>query len=321
MHRHSTAMLIAATVFIVAGYIVLFYGNGKPQASCSELGGTCRGSCIAGEITQEGCGSSLACCVPAGLSSGGAQAAEAVAKRDISMCSGLDESTAPYCRLLVTDAISRDMAMKYADAAYCLDINDLATKDGCLSDIALKTRNISLCSSISSAGIKDKCLIMFVSGSGDWQVCVEKVSRQLNKDLCFRQLAVATKNSEICRQISMESGAMNCMLAVELALASPSSIDCSILPQEECSGVKGCKPVLINDARELLKDVYAGCSRDAKFFCTQTGGRWAVQTHGIEISETCDCGNKAYYEGYGCFSCDSFNLAKYDCMKRLEANA
>lgn len=318
MHKHRLGMLVSATVFIVAGYLVLFYSNGEPEFSCSELGGTCKGSCGMGETRANGCGS-LACCVPAGATAGSALVADAVAKRDLSMCAGLDESSAAYCKLLVIDALSHDMASKYNDEKYCFDISDLATKEDCMRDLALKTRNMSLCSAISSESMRDKCFVMFVSGSGDWQICAEKVGQQLNRDICFRQLAVATKNAEICRQISMESGSANCMLMVELALASSSSVDCSSLPEEECSAVKGCKPVLITDARELLNEVYAGCSRDAKFFCEQTGGRWAVESKGMEISETCDCNGRAYYEGYGCFDCDVFKLAKYDCMKRINS--
>ncbi|MFA5887146.1 MAG: hypothetical protein WC852_00335 [Candidatus Nanoarchaeia archaeon] len=314
----STIILLLATIFIVAGYAVLYFSDTK-EIPCPQLGGTCKSMCAIGEKQAGSCGE-MKCCISATSSNEISFFTDAVKNRDISLCSKLVLDLQSSCKILVMDALSNDLALKYNDISQCYDIIDLGIKDNCMREIAWKLNNIGNCLNISSKNIKDKCVMFFALKQKDWQLCANSIEIDINRDICFKQLAIASKSLGICNEISMESELADCTLKVELAVHSENNIDCSIVPKAECAITRGCKPVLVTDQLESLKDAYGGCSRDSKYFCESTGGNWLVTEQGLEVSETCDCGSKAYYEGYGCFDCNEFEFAKSDCIRRLNRN-
>lgn len=319
--KKSYALLIAATLFIVAGYILLYVTPAEKMGSCAKLGGICRQECFLGERNIGVCGE-MQCCISLTSSVVSPKFTEAIAKRDISLCALLTPDLEKQCGILVFDSMSRDMALKYNDPKYCSEILDGGIKDGCLQELAYKAGNKELCSGISSESSLDKCLMHFAVSEKDWQICANDLVRAIDIELCFKQIAVASKSIEICSQMSMEGEKADCLLRVELALNSQNNVDCSLVGREGCSKTKGCKPVLITDPLEQLKDVYAGCSRDAKYFCEATAGKWVITSDGIfDISETCNCGDKAYYTGYGCFDCNKFQYSKSECLRRLQRDA
>ncbi|MBU2639004.1 MAG: hypothetical protein KJ955_08580 [Nanoarchaeota archaeon] len=316
-HGHSKWLLLLATAVIIAGYVVLYMQDTSlEEAPCSAVGGACRANCLVGEAEAGWCGE-LLCCVTTGLSVTNADIANAVKQRDITMCSRFGESQQASCKILVLDSIANDFALKYDDASYCESISSTGIKDSCFQAIAWKTNNMDMCSQISTPNARDRCMIYFAQKQKNWQICAENVQVDINRDQCFKQLAVATKSIETCSQISIESIASDCMLKVELALNSENNVDCSIIAKDDCSSVKGCKPVLITDPLESLKDAYAGCARNTRHFCETTGGTWIVKRDGLFDVESCDCGSEAYYEGYGCFDCSKFEHARNNCLKRI----
>lgn len=318
--KKSLAMLVLATMFIVAGYILLYVTPDAQKGSCAELGGICRTTCSLGERQIGACGE-MACCIPLTSSLISPKFTEAIAKRDILLCALLTPDLKKQCEILVFDSISSDMALKYNDSAHCDEIVDEGIRDSCIRQLAFKTESKLLCSNISSDAAFDKCLMYFALKARDWQICTSELVREIDIDLCLKQIAVALKSFDICSQMSFESEKDDCLLRVELALNSENNVDCSIISKEGCAQTKGCKPVLVTDPLEQLKDVYAGCSRDARYFCESTKGKWVITSDGLEISEACNCGDKAYYAGYGCFDCDKFQYAKPDCLRKLQANA
>lgn len=318
--KKSLALLVLATIFIVAGYMLLYVTPSENKGSCAELGGICRTSCSLGERQIGACGE-MACCIPLTSSIVSPKFTEAIAKRDISLCALLTPDLKKQCEILVFDSMSSDLALKYNDIAYCNEILDDGIRDGCLQEIAFKTRNKRLCSNISSDSAFDKCLMHFAFAEKDWQICTNDIVREIDIDICLKQIAVALKSIEICSQMSLEPEKADCLLKVELAVNSQNNVECSIVGRDGCAKTKGCKPVLVTDPLEELKDVYAGCSRDEKYFCESTGGKWVVEEEFLEISETCNCGEKAYYAGYGCFDCNKFQYAKSDCLRKLQRNA
>lgn len=317
MHHKTrgSIILLLATIFIVAGYAVLYFSDTK-EIPCSELGGTCKSMCAIGEKQVGSCGD-MKCCISATSTYESSYFSDAVRKRDISLCSQLTLDLQSSCKIMVMDALGSDMALKYNDIKQCNDIVDSGIKDNCMREIAWKLNNMGNCMNISSKSIKDKCVMFFALKQNDWQLCANSIEIDINRDICFKQLAIAAKSLAICNEISMGSEAADCNLKVELALHSENNIDCSIVPKAECGITRGCRPILVTDLLESLKDVYGGCSRDSKYFCRATGGKWVISEKILVVSETCDCGNKAYYEGYGCFDCNKFEFAKSDCLRRL----
>ncbi|MDI6738267.1 MAG: hypothetical protein QME12_07195 [Nanoarchaeota archaeon] len=318
--KKSLALLVLATMFIVAGYLLLYTTPSENKGSCAELGGICRQSCSLGERQISACGE-MACCAPLASSIIYPKFREAIAKRDISLCALLDSDLKKQCVILVFDSISSDMALKYNDSAHCREILDEGIRDSCTRELAFKTGSKAMCSEIKSEAAFDKCLMHFAAKAKDWQICVNELVRKIDIDICLKQIAIALKSIDVCSQMSLEPEKADCLLKVEIALNSKNNVDCSIVPKDECAQTKGCKPVLVTDPLEQLKDVYAGCSRDAKYFCEATAGKWAITMDGLEISETCNCENKAYYAGYGCFDCNKFEHAKSGCLRRLKGNA
>ncbi len=319
-HRHSKWLLLLATAAIIAGYALLYMQDTSlEQAPCSAVGGACRAKCLISEAEAGVCGE-LACCISTGLAITNADIANAVKQRNITMCGRFDETQQATCKILVLDSIANDFALKFNDESHCEGITSIGIKDSCFQSVAWKTENMDICSKISAANARDKCMIYFAQKQGDWHICAENVNIDINRDQCFKQLAIAAKNIEICSQISLSPIASDCMLKVELALNSENNVDCSMVAKEECDSVKGCKPVLITDPLESLKDAYAGCARNARHFCETTGGKWVVSRDGIFDVESCDCGAKAYYDGYGCFDCSKLEYARNDCLKRIKSN-
>ncbi|MEW6617692.1 MAG: hypothetical protein AB1333_04750 [Patescibacteria group bacterium] len=318
--RRTKWLLLFSTAIIIAGYAILYMQDTSlEEAPCSAVGGACRAECLVGEAETGKCGE-LACCISTGLAISNAEIANAVRQRNITMCSNFDESQKSACKILVLDSIANDFALKYNDETQCEGITNLGIKDSCFQSVAWKTSNMSICSKISTTNAMDKCMIYFAQKQKDWHICAENIKADINRDQCFKQLAIAEKNIEICSQISIPAIASDCLLKAELALNSENNVDCSIIAKEDCSNVKGCKQVLITDPLESLKDVYAGCARNERHFCETTGGKWVVTRDGLFDVEDCDCGAKAYYAGYGCFDCGKFVYARNDCLKRLSSN-
>ncbi|MDD4877835.1 MAG: hypothetical protein PHO02_02235 [Candidatus Nanoarchaeia archaeon] len=318
--KKSLALLVAATIFIVAGYILLYVTPAEKLGSCAKLGGTCKIDCSLGERRIGSCGE-MSCCIPLTSSIVAPKFTEAVSKRDISICALLTPDLKKQCEILVFDSISSDLALKYNDISHCDEIIDEGIRDSCIQQIAFKSGDKSLCSGIESESAFDKCIMHFALKARDWQICANEIVRKIDVDLCLKQIAVALKSIDICSQMSLEPEKADCLLRVELALNSENNVDCSIIGRENCESTKGCRQVLVTDPLEELKDVYAGCARDARYFCESTNGKWIVEDEFLEISETCNCGNRAYYAGYGCFDCAGFTYSKADCLRRLQRNS
>lgn len=317
--KKSLAVLVIATLFIIAGYILLYVSPSAPKGSCAELGGICKQSCSIGERNIGFCGE-MACCIPLSSSVVSPKFAAAVKERDVSKCALLTENLKKQCELMVFDSISSDLALKYNDAGYCNDILDDGIRDSCIQAIAWNIGNKSLCYEINSESTYDKCLIFFAVRENNWQICANELARKFDTDVCLKQIAVASKSIRICELMSLEPEKADCMLRVEIAMNSQNNVDCSSVSKNDCAKTKGCSPVLVTDPLEGLDNVYSGCARNKRYFCETTGGKWVISGVGFDIEETCDCGSKAYYEGYGCFDCNNFQYAKPDCLRRIASS-
>lgn len=311
-------VLVISTVIILFTYAAIYtYYSRDLTKPCEEQGGVCKAGCGFGETEIDTCGD-LECCVPIRMAAASKAIAMAVKQRDILLCTSAEENFQKQCKVMVLDAISADQALKYNDVKYCNSILDTPVKEKCYASLAQKTGNLSLCGLIGEDARHDSCYIWFAERRANWGICTDLVNPDFHRDICLKEVAIITKDVAICSQVSMESESADCRLKVDIALNIQNNVDCAMLTKDECLTAKGCRQILINDPLEDLKDAYGGCARDEKYFCLNSKGKWAETGSGLYVAESCDCGERVYYDGYGCFSCEKFMYARDECLRKLE---
>ncbi len=104
------------------------------------------------------------------------------------------------------------------DPAACDKIFSHQKKDECFQEMVLSTRNFALCENIVKKAAKNDCYY-YASLDGlieDANVCAGNITGLEQRDICFNEVALLTKNSSVCSRIVSSNVRDECLYNVVL---------------------------------------------------------------------------------------------------------
>ncbi len=328
MHTHHNylyvQLAIILTLIIMVGYITLYLystSNGGDKTfkltsdACHELGGKCRTSCNDNEIQKTKCEDML-CCVQAYPASPEdiVYFKMAESEKEISYCNKIiDEEMKSSCKLRIMDLLNADFAIKYRDRKYCSLIDDEAERNECIARLAKEMHDIAVCNDIDIMGFRYQCVSDIAVGKKDAMLCME-IPSEIQQNVCLKEIAILIKEPGLCSQITMPTEVIDCKLKIELIGLSKDYVNCVKLPESLCTKTKGCTAIYFTpECIDCVNKKFEICLPDNDLFCENTSGSWNA------LEEKCNCEGKAWFDGFGCYSCDKFREESsiMECQRRL----
>lgn len=317
---------IILTLIIFAGYITLYLysasGDNKKikltSDACKEFGGVCRERCLANEVARTDCEGEMMCCVEVYPEShlDKSYMEDAVKNKDISKCNSVvNEAVKAACKLNVMDAIYMEFALQYNDRSYCELIDKEEMRAKCFTNLAKKMSNKEFCDEIRQINMRNNCITALALAKKDGMICLNNIDSEIPRNLCLKEVALDVKQASLCNQITMSAEANDCKLKVDLMKKTEGYVNCVSLAESECKENDWCEPIYFKMDCEGCEKFFEICLPENGRLCEDSGGSWNI------LDEDCNCYDKAWFEGFGCFACNKFaeEFSKKECERRIKA--
>ena len=132
----------------------------------------------------------------------------AEAKKDESICNTLQ--TDKYW----TDICYKKVAEAKKDPSLCAKLPSGTNKDDCYNNIALSASKPELCKDINKESLMLECIYTIALERENPQICAVYMPSYeyfLNKAICYKKIAVKTKDISICDHITVDIIKNNCI--------------------------------------------------------------------------------------------------------------
>lgn len=111
----------------------------------------------------------------------------------------------------VRDYCLRDVAEKNKNPDICEKVEDKIHRSNCFSDVAQKAKNHSICELAEDIVIRDNCYARLGSKGTELEVCLKIKKDEEDKDDCIKNVAINSKNQDLCSKISNPKTKEDCV--------------------------------------------------------------------------------------------------------------
>lgn len=310
-HFHNYLQIaIIFTLIVIFLYLTLFMiiDSGdhviKSQV-CTKLGGQCRINCLENELSKNDCKDGLICCIPLISESpkDNLNYEEAIEKKSLEHCNNIkSESMQKACTLKVLDILNKEHALKYSDSTYCEILSTKNKKQECYIELAELTKDIQYCKKLDTNYSKNNCFTNIAKFLKDPKICKENIKEESELNYCIKEIALISKDVNLCYNILNEYEKRDCILQIELLEKTPINFNCVKLDESDCLEEEFCEPIYFyTDCIGCSKKLFEICYYNNEKLCEDSGGSWNI------LYEECNCYSKVWFEGVGCFNCQEFN--------------
>lgn len=129
----------------------------------------------------------------------------------IAIKKGKSEICDKITKKTVRDYCLRDVAEKNKDPKICKEVKDKIHRSNCFSDVAKKLKQHSVCDKVEDLLIRDNCYAYLGSKGTEIEVCLKIKKDEGDKDDCIKNVAINSKNQELCYKISDPKRKQDCL--------------------------------------------------------------------------------------------------------------